>query len=102
MRAADSLVRRSSFVRHGVVKKSSRKVSPIADWLKSEVMDAISGAGIELPIDYEIFGRSFDGIDSRFTEPMRRHLPDDYERLRRWFPLMVSDLIRKGADPDGF
>lgn len=102
VRAADSLVRRSSFVRHGVVKKSSRKVSPIADWLKSEVMDAINGAGIELPIDYEIFGRSFDGIDSRFTEPMRRHLPDDYERLRKWFPLMVSDLIRKGADPDGF
>ena len=84
------------------MKPHSRKVSPIADWLKQEVMDAIDGAGIKLPIDYEIFGRSFDGIDCRFTEPMRKHLPDDYERLRQWFPLMETDLIRKGADPDGF
>ncbi|MEY8314135.1 hypothetical protein [Adlercreutzia muris] len=102
VRAADSLNRRSSFVQHGVMKPHSRKVSPIADWLKQEVMDAIDGAGIKLPIDYEIFGRSFDGIDCRFTEPMRKHLPDDYERLRQWFPLMETDLIRKGADPDGF
>ena len=102
VRAADSLVRRSSFVQHGVMKKGSHKVSPIADWLKNEVMAAISGAGIKLPIDYEIFGRSFDGIDYRFTEPMRRHLPEDYERLRQWFPLMVTDHIRKGADPNAF
>lgn len=102
VRAADSLVRRSSFVRHGVMKEPSHKVSPIADWLKGEVMEAISGAGIELPIDYRIFGRSFDGIDRRFTEPMRRYLPEDYERLRQWFPLMVTDMIRKGADPDAF
>lgn len=102
VRAADSIVRRSSFTQHGVMKKNSHKVSPIADWLKGEVMDAIEGAGIELPIDYEIFGRSFDGIDRRFTEPMKEHLPEDYERLREWFPMLVTDMIRKGANPDGF
>lgn len=102
VRAADSLVRRSSFTQHGVMKQNSHKVSPIADWLKAEVMEAIEGAGIKLPIDYEIFGRSFDGIDYRFTEPMRKYLPEDYERLRQWFPFMVTDMIRKGEDPNGF
>lgn len=102
VRAADSLNRRSSFVQHGVMKQHSRKVSPIADWLKAEVMGAIDSAGIKLPIDYEIFGRSFDGIDYRFTEPMRRHLPDDFERLCEWFPFLVTDMIRRGEGPDGF
>lgn len=102
VRACDSLIRRLSFTRNGVMKESSRKVSPIADWTKGEVMERIERAGIRLPIDYELFGRSFDGIDRRFTEPMREWLPEDYERLRAWFPLLVTDLIRKGVPPDGF
>ena len=84
------------------MKQSNRKVSPIADWLKAEVMGIIDRYGVKLPIDYEIFGRSFDGIDYRFVEPMRRHLPDDYERLLEWFPLLVGEFIRKGEDPGGF
>lgn len=102
VRAADSLNRRSSFVRHGVMKESNRKVSPIADWLKAEVMGIIDRYGVKLPIDYEIFGRSFDGIDYRFIEPMRRRLPEDYGRLVEWFPLAVGDIIRHGEAPDGF
>lgn len=102
VRAADSLNRRTSFVKHGVMKESNRKVSPIADWLKAEVMGCIEDAGVELPIDYEIFGRSFDGTDYRFTEPLRRHLPDDYQRLLDWFPFLAADFIRHGEDPDGF
>jgi len=94
VRAADSIVRRASFVRHGVVKRSSLKVSPIADWLKGDVLEAIESRGIELPIDYEVFGRSFDGIDRRFTGPMRDHLPEDFAYLKRWFPLIEADIKR--------
>ena len=101
VRAANSLNRRTSFVRHGV-KKSNCKVSPIADWLKAEVMGCIEDAGVKLPIDYEIFGRSFDGTDYRFTEPLRRHLPNDFQRLLDWFPFLAADFIRNGEDPDGF
>ncbi|MDY3129967.1 MAG: hypothetical protein SOW20_08110 [Berryella intestinalis] len=97
VRAADSIVRRASFVKHGVMKKSSMKVSPIADWLKAEVYEAIERRGIDLPIDYEIFGRSFDGIDRRFTEPMREHLPKDYAVLKEWFPMIEADIVRWGS-----
>lgn len=90
VRAADSIVHRASFVKHGVMKPATRKVSPIADWLKAEVYSAIERRGIELPIDYRIWGRSFDGLDHRFTGPMRRHLPEDYARLCEWFPLLPS------------
>ena len=91
-------MRRASFVKHGVFKVQARKVSPIADWLKAEVMEATEGRAIKLPIDYEIFGRSFDGIDRRFTEPMKKHLPADYARLCEWFPFVEADIVRGGLN----
>lgn len=97
VRAADSIVRRASLTKHGVAKELSRKVSPIADWLKGEVMDRIGQAGIPLPVDYEWFGRSFDGIDYRFLEPLSRYAPDDYQRVLDWFPLAELELIRGRA-----
>lgn len=100
VRAADSIMRRASFVKHGISKPKDRKVSVIADWLKAEVLGRVDQAGIELPIDYQIWGRSFDGLDRRFTEPMREHLPDDYALLKSWFPLVDMDIVRGGGDPD--
>lgn len=97
VRAADSIVRRASFVKHGVMKEKSRKVSPIADYLKQEVLDIIAQHGIDLPIDYELFGRSFDGLDYRFTKPLKEHLPEDYERVCKWFPLVEADIVRREA-----
>ena len=94
VRASDSIVRRASFVKHGVIKPHLGKVSPIADYLQQEVYDTIEEHGIELPIDYELFGRSFDGIDKRFSLPIKQHLPEDFKVLKNWFPLLEVDILR--------
>lgn len=94
VRASDSLVRRASFKRHGVMKTKNHKVSPIYDWLQGSVHDYIEAHGIELPIDYELFGRSFDGIDYRFIKPIKENLPEDYEQIKRWFPLVELEILR--------
>lgn len=97
VRAADSIVRRASFVRNGVMKRTTHKVSPIADMLKGELMELLGRHGVNLPCDYRIWGRSFDGIDYRFVEPMSRELPDDYSYLKMWFPLVEVELERGRA-----
>lgn len=94
VRAADSIVRRASFVRNGVMKRTTHKVSPIADMLKAELMELLNRNGVDLPCDYRIWGRSFDGIDYRFVEPMSRELPEDYAYLKRWFPLVDAEVYR--------
>lgn len=98
VRASDSIERRCSLVRHGVMKGESRKVSPIADWLKGEVTDFLSARRWVPPVDYELFGRSFDGIDARFAVPIRKRFPEDYETLCEWFPLLPIDEMRLSAD----
>ena len=79
------------------MKKSNLKVSPIWDWLERSVYGVIKDAGIKLPIDYELFGRSFDGIDYRFLKPIYDNLPDDYEQILKWFPMAEMELIRHGV-----
>lgn len=94
VRAADSPYRRASLVRHGLMKPSTRKVSPIADWVKAEWTAILARHNWKLPADYEMFGRSFDGVDYRFLEPMSRMRPRDYERVLEWFPLADLELMR--------
>lgn len=94
VRAADSIVRRASFVRNGVMKQTTRKVSPIADMLKGELMELLGRHQVDLPIDYDIWGRSFDGIDYRFMAPMAERLPGDFARVHEWFPLVDVELER--------
>lgn len=94
VRAADSIQRRGAFVRYGYWRKNRKKVSPIGDWLKGETLDRIKEAGIDLPIDYKWFGRSFDGIDKRFTEVIKKEAPEDYAQIISWFPLAEGDLVR--------
>lgn len=95
VRAADSIVRRASFTRHGVMKTSNYKVSPVHDWLIKEVRDRIAAAGITLPVDYEWFGRSFDGLDFRFLKPIKDNAPDDFEQILNWFPLADLEIMRR-------
>ncbi|WP_461004576.1 adenine nucleotide alpha hydrolase family protein [Trueperella pyogenes] len=94
VRAADSIVRRASFTKHGILKPAKRKVSPIADWLKGEVIGRIDAEKIALPIDYDWFGRSFDGIDYRFLAPLKEHAPNDYQTVLDWFPLADLEIFR--------
>ena len=96
VRAADSPVRRVSIIRHGAMKPGKRKVSPVWDWRKRDVIDSLTADGISLPPEYEWFGRSFDGLDYRFLEPLSRHAPDDYARILEWFPLAELELVRRG------
>lgn len=99
VRACDSPFRRLSVDKHGAVNWKRLSWWPIYDWGVGDVEEAISKAGVKLPIDYRLWGRSFDGIDHRFLEPMRRLLPDDYARVLEWFPLADLELFRRELQP---
>ena len=94
VRAADSPRRRIHIVKSKARNHSQKQFYPVFDYRKNDVMDVINRYGIKLPVDYEMFGRSFDGIDYRFSGPLKKHFPDDFERLRFWFPLVDLEILR--------
>lgn len=94
VRAIDSPLRLASIRRHGPYNERRQTFFPVWDWRKQRLLDAITASGIKLPVDYHLFGRSFDGIDRRFTEPIKKHFPRDYARICEYFPLVEADIQR--------
>lgn len=94
VRAADSINRRTMFVRSGAINHKAKKFYPVWDWTKRAVFTEIYNAKLKLPIDYWLFGRSFDGIDYRFIAPVKKHFPEDYARLLDYFPMLDVELKR--------
>lgn len=94
VRATDSPMRRMSYNQYGLWRPQSRTYMPIGDWNKARTMEIITRSGCKLPADYDLFKRSFDGIDYRFTAPLKKHRPRDYQKILEWFPLLELDLFR--------
>lgn len=94
IRAADSPMRRVSLMTHGPISYNTRQWSPIWEWNKANLLDALDASGCKLPVDYRVWGRTFDGLDYRFLKPMKEQFPDDYRKVLEWFPLAELSIWR--------
>jgi len=88
-------MRQLTFRWHGAIRAKTKTFYPVWDWKLAEVHEVIRKAGLQLPRDYEIWGRSFDGLDYRHLVAIKRHFPADYEKILDWFPLIDAELFRK-------
>lgn len=94
VRVRDNPYRWSAVQKYGALNHNRCTFFPIFDWSKQTVADAIRDAGVKLPIDYKLFGRSFDGLDWRFMKPLKDNLPDDYAKVVEWFPMVELEVKR--------
>ena len=94
IRAADSPIRRISIMKHGPISEGKHIYHPVWDLTKEPMLEMLKHHNLHLPIDYRIFGRSFDGLDLRFLLPLKKYLPRDYRRVLEWFPLAELEVFR--------
>lgn len=94
VRAADSPMRRASLMKNQGVNAKARYFYPCWDWNKARLLTELTAANIKLPVDYKVFGRSFDGLDLRFLIKIKEHFPRDYQTILAWFPLVDMELWR--------
>ena len=94
VRCADSINRRRHFVTHGAINRTSNTFYPIWDMRMTGLLKIMVKHQIKVPIDYSIFGRSFDGLDFRFLKPIKDHFPNDYAKILEYFPLAELELKR--------
>lgn len=95
VRAADNINRWGSVKKYGPVNEKAKKFYPIFDWNKEKLLSEIKQSKIKLPVDYRMFGRSFDGIDYRFLAPIKKYYPRDYERILEFFPFADMEIYRR-------
>lgn len=104
IRAADSPMRRLAMVTHGPMTNSHTKFEGelykkqfahvVWDWKIADIRQCVAANDVKLPIDYDLFDRTFDGLDYRFTKPIREHLPEDFETIIKWFPAVEMEFMR--------
>ncbi len=94
VRAVDSPMRMTAMKKYGPVTLSQFKFMPIYDWNKARLVEELKASGVKLPVDYQMFGRSFDGLDYRFLVEIKRRFPRDYARILEFFPLAELEIFR--------
>lgn len=94
VRAADSARRALFFKTHGPITESLQKFYPVWDWKKDKLMSELRKHNVKLPIDYELFGRSFDGLYYAFLKPIKDKYPEDYKKILEYFPLIDMEVYR--------
>lgn len=93
-RTQDSPQRRRSFDKYGWKRTKLRKLYPIWNFSKQDVIDTLRRHKVKLSPCYRMFGRSFDGVDYRFLDGIRTDYPEDYQRILEWVPLAGAEFAR--------
>lgn len=93
-RISDNLVRRMAYRRSGAINHTRKTFWPIFDWTNDDLRKSFRASGVKLPIDYSMFGRSFDGLNIRYLWPIKQKFPRDYARILELFPLADLEVYR--------
>lgn len=100
VRESDNLQRRAACnTLKGGINYKRNAFYPIWDWTAKRLEEELIHAGVALPVDYEMFGRSFDGLDFRYIVPIKKHFPRDYDKIAELFPFIETELYRQKNQP---
>jgi 3'-phosphoadenosine 5'-phosphosulfate sulfotransferase (PAPS reductase)/FAD synthetase len=94
VRQNDSLMRGMVIRKYGAFNEKAKTFYPVYDWTNDQIRDCLKENDVKLPIDYEIWGKSMDGIDYRFIKPLKERLPEDYKIVKKYFPLIDLEIMR--------
>lgn len=93
-RMYDNMQRYRSITKFGAVNDKNKTFYPTYDFRIADVVQSIKSADVKLPVDYHLFGKTFDGLDYRFMAPVKKHYPKDYELIKSYFPFVEAEIMR--------
>lgn len=94
VKCGDSAMRRMAMRKTGGLNVNSRKYYPIADFENRDVVDIIKRHGLKVPVDYRLFGISYENIQYRFLRVIADECPESYRMICEQFPLAPLSLAR--------
>lgn len=78
----------------GGIQAARRQWWPVWHMTKADVLNTIKGSNLAISREYELFATSFCGLDYGFMSQFAKHEPEDFETIKRWFPLIELELHR--------
>lgn len=93
-RAHDNMQRWTAFVTNGAINYNRQVFWPVFDYSNDDVLQLIKEAKIYMPDDYRMFGKTFDSLQERFISVIKKEYPQDFERIKLFFPLIEIENLR--------
>jgi 3'-phosphoadenosine 5'-phosphosulfate sulfotransferase (PAPS reductase)/FAD synthetase len=94
VKAGDSAMRRMAMRKTQGINESKLKFYPIADYENSDVYSIIKKHGVKVPIDYRLFGISYENLQYRFAKNISEKCPESWRICKEWFPDIELSLAR--------
>jgi len=94
VKCGDSAMRRMAMRKTQGLNQSNKKFYPIADFENWHVVNIIKRHGLKVPVDYRLFGISYENIQYRFLRVIADHCPVSFKMICEWFPLAPLSLAR--------
>lgn len=91
----DSVQRRIGINKVNGLNHKLHKFYPIADCNQVIIEKYLTEYKVKLPIDYKVWGSTFDGINLRWIGELRENFPKDFELMKMYFPFIEAELLRK-------
>lgn len=76
-----------------IIREDNKAFYPILDYTKNEVWEIIKKHNVKMSKEYEMYGKSLDGLDPVFLIPIKNKFPKDYARIKEYFPQI--DLVEE-------
>lgn len=105
-RISDSIIRRAMIKASGSIDKKRGRFFPLAYWNKQDVLDYIKIHKLKVGEESEKLGFSFRSLNGSELAIIKDFYPKDYERIKRYFPLVDAAIMHYKNDlqkvnPDG-
>ncbi len=91
-RTADSIVRNAMIKQSGSIDSKRGRFYPVAHWNKKEIMAYIKRNRLKVSPESSSLGYSLRSLMPRDMAMIKKHYQDDYERIRRWYPLVEASV----------
>lgn len=92
-RISDSIVRRAMIKSGGGSVDDRRgRFYPVAEWSKPEIMSYIAQRKLKVSPESRVLGFSMRSLMPGDMAALKRHYPEDYERIRAWFPMVETSV----------
>ena len=93
-RIDDSIVRRAMIKHSGTVDAKRGRFYPVANWSKADIMRYIKLHNLRQGNDSRVLGFSFRGLEGRQLWAIKKHFPEDYEKLKALYPFCEGAVVR--------
>ena len=100
IRVSDGIFRAKKLRERGPVEWGKNEWYPVADCYRSDIVRIIESAGVKLPVDYRLFGRSFESVRHWTAGPIRKHCPKTWAVIEEHFPMARLLCAQQALLPD--